>query len=76
MNPLFKIKNTTKRTWFSFLYFIVNIVVVFGIVCPNLISYDDDFVVIAGIVILLLDASHLLFFIINFFKSFKNEKNL
>lgn len=76
MKFLLNIKDATKRTWYSVLYVLINVVVVFGFVCPFLISYDADLLVVLGFTILIADVSHLLFFIINLVKTFiKNEEN-
>jgi hypothetical protein len=71
MKFLLNINDVAKRLWFSILYVLINIVIVFGFVCPFLISYDADFLVVLGFAILIADASHLLFFIINLVKTFK-----
>ena len=78
MKFLIGIKDETKRLWYSIIYIIVNIFAVFGLLCPFLISYNDDFLVILGVALVIANASHLLFFVIKLVKSFnliKNEKN-
>ena len=73
MKLLIGIKNETKRLWYSIIYILVNIVAIFGFLCPFLISYNDDTVAIIGVIVLIANASHLLFFIIKLIKSFINQ---
>ena len=49
MKFLIGIQNQTKRLWYSIIYILVNITVVFGFLCPFLISFNDDFVAILGV---------------------------
>jgi len=61
-----------KRIYFSVLYVIVNLFAVFGLLLPYLFSEASDLTVIAGIVILLADVTHLIFFIKNLIVKSKN----
>ena len=72
---LISIKDKTKRAWYSIVYLLLNIVIIFGFVVPYLISARDDLFVAIGMIIVLVDVTHLLFFVINLVKSFiKTEK--
>ena len=78
MKFLLGIKDQTKRLWYSVIYILVNILAVFGLLCPFLISYNDDFVAILGVAIVIANATHLVFFTIKLVKSLnliQNEKN-
>lgn len=61
-----------KKVYFSVLYVIVNLFIVFGLLLPYLFSEKSDLAVIAGIVILLADVTHLFFFIKNLIVKSKN----
>jgi hypothetical protein len=61
-----------KRIYFSVLYVIVNLFAVFGLLLPYLFSEASDLAVILGIVILLADVTHLIFFIKNLIVKSKN----
>lgn len=63
-----------KKIYFSILYVIVNLFVVFGLLLPYLFSEASDIAVIAGIVVLLADVTHLIFFIKNFINKSKKEQ--
>jgi len=75
MKFLLGIRNNVKRLWYSVIYMIVNFIVIFGLVCPYLISYDDDAMVFIGVFVFIADISHLMFFFVKLIKSFNLNKN-
>lgn len=61
-----------KKIYFSVLYIIINLMIMFGIILPYLFSEKSDIAVLFGAVLLIADISHLVFFIRNLIVKFKN----
>ena len=58
-----------KKIYWKIFYILINLFVVFGIVSPYLISAKSTELVLLGIILILTDLSHLIFFIKSLIKT-------
>ncbi len=55
------------------IYAILNCVAVYGLILPSMISMDDDFVVVAGVLIGIVNAVHIYDLVVKIIVQFKNQ---
>ena len=60
-----------KKLWLKGVYLLVNIFIIFGFLLPYLFSNKNDLSVLIGVAVLIIDVTHILFYIINNLKLIK-----
>jgi len=63
-----------KKIYYKSIYVVLNLLIVYGVVCPYLISVANNELVLLGLALVVADITHITFFIINNLKKFKHEK--